>query len=265
MRKWLYETIFEADTRAGRWFDLLLLGLIVLSVVALMLESVPEIARDHGARLRVIEWTLTGLFTFEYVLRLYCVDRPLRYATSFFGLVDLMAIVPTYLSVFLPHSQSLAIVRILRLVRVFRVLKLVRFLGEAEVLLHALRGSTHKIIVFLVVVTNLVVVAGTAMYFVEGATNPGFRSIPHGVYWAIVTVTTVGFGDITPETGLGRVLTSILIIAGYGIIAVPTGIVTSELVRPRNQSTQVCPNCLSEGHAVDAIYCRRCSSELNPD
>ena len=264
MRERIYEIIFEADTRAGKAFDIALLFAILGSVIALMLESVDEIAAEHGTTLRAVEWAFTGLFTAEYLLRLLCVKKPLSYARSFFGVVDLLAVLPTYVSVLFPGSQSLATIRILRVCRVFRVLKLARFIGESNVLGRAFRASLHKITVFIVVVLSLVVVAGSLMHFVEGPTNPGFSNIPMSVYWAIVTVTTVGFGDITPETPLGRILASSLMIAGYGIIAVPTGIFAAEMVRqPQTSvSTQVCPSCLAEGHVPDAVFCYRCSGKL---
>ncbi len=263
----LYETIFEADTTAGKVFDVALLLLILTSVVALMLESVEEIEQQYGFELRCVEWSLTAIFTLEYLLRLYCVRRPMRYAKSFFGIVDLLAVLPTYLSLLLPTIQSLSVVRIMRIVRVFRVLKLAQFLGEAHILGAALRGSARKIIVFLVGVGSLVIVVGALMYWVEGLENDQFSSIPASVYWAIVTVTTVGYGDIAPESPLGRGLAAVLMIIGYGIFAVPTGIFASELItQPQaDVSTQVCPECLKEGHAPKAVHCQHCGAELNPE
>lgn len=263
----LHEVIFEADTRAGKLFDLGLLVAILLSVTAVMLESIESVRDEYGSALRQLEWWLTGLFTVEYLLRLSCVARPLRYARSFFGVVDLLAVLPAYLSLLLPGSQSLAVVRVFRMVRVFRVLKLARFLGEAAILGSALRSSVHKIVVFLVVVASLVVVMGSLMYLIEGRVNPGFANIPQGVYWAIVTVTTVGFGDITPATPLGQVIASFLMVTGFAIIAVPTSIVTSELVGrvgPRRVSTQTCLHCMKEGHDGDAKFCKRCGAALDP-
>lgn len=264
MRERIYEIIFEADTRAGKAFDVVLLLAILASVVALMLESVDSIEAEYGTQLRAIEWVFTALFAVEYLLRLTCIQRPWRYATSFFGIVDLLAVLPTFVSLAIPGSQSLATIRILRVVRVFRVLKLARFIGESHVLGRALRASLHKITVFVVVVISLVVVAGSLMHVIEGPDNEGFANIPMSVYWAIVTVTTVGFGDITPETPIGRVMASALMIAGYGIIAVPTGIFAAEMVRQPNTSvsTQVCPTCLAEAHPVDAVFCYRCSGKL---
>ena len=265
LRRKLHEVIFEADTPAGRAFDVVLLVLILLSVVAVCLESVQPIREEHGTLLRALEWILTGLFTVEYVLRLYCVRRPLRYARSFFGVVDLLAIVPTYLSVVVTGSQSLLVVRSLRLLRVFRVLKLVHFLGEARMLHAALRASMRKIVVFLGSVLTLILIVGSMMYLIEGPEN-GFTSIPRSIYWAIVTMTTVGYGDIAPQTVPGQILASAIMILGYGIIAVPTGIVTVELAGQggdrRNVSTQACPMCGGEDHAWDAKHCKHCGARL---
>lgn len=259
----MHEIIFEADTPAGRGFDLALLLAIVLSVVAVSLESVASIRARHGVFLRGAEWVFTVLFTIEYVGRLVSVRRPQRYALSFYGLVDLLAVLPTYLSFLIPGSQSLIVIRALRLLRVFRVLKLTRFLGEARMLGAAMRASLRKITVFLGVVLTTVLIAGALMYVIEGEAN-GYTSIPMAVYWAIVTMTTVGFGDIVPGTVAGRVIASVLMILGYAIIAVPTGIVTVELgAAARNATnTQACPNCGAEGHPDDARFCRRCGSRL---
>jgi len=259
----LHEVIFEADTRAGKTFDLLLLLLIVISVVSVMLESVAPIRATHGDRLRLIEWIITALFTVEYLTRMLSVRKPLRYARSFFGIVDLLAILPTYLSVVLPGTQSLSVIRALRVLRVFRVLKLGYFMREAEVLRAALRGSARKIVVFLVGVVTLVLIIGALMYLIEGAAS-GFTSIPTSIYWAIVTMTTVGYGDIAPETIVGRFLASAVMIIGYAIIAVPTGIVSVELARSRPQpvSTQTCPACAAEGHDPDARHCKHCGARL---
>lgn len=265
LRRKLHEVIFEADTPAGRTFDVILLVLILLSVVAVCLESVAPIRQEHGTALRALEWILTGLFTIEYVLRLYCVRRPSRYAGSFFGVVDLLAIVPTYLSVVVPGSQSLVVIRALRLLRVFRVLKLAHFLGEARMLHAAIRASVRKIVVFLGAVLTLVLIVGSLMYLIEGPEN-GFTSIPRSIYWAIVTMTTVGYGDIAPQTVPGQILASAVMIMGYGIIAVPTGIVTVELAGHsgdrRQVSTQACPVCGGEDHAWDAKHCKHCGARL---
>ena len=261
----LHEIIFESDTRAGRAFDVGLLFAILASVLAVMLDSVDWINRDYGSMLRVVEWTFTIAFTIEYGLRLFAVKRPLRYAISFYGLVDLVAILPSYLSLFISGAQALLVVRALRIARVFRILKLSHYLGEAEQLTLALRASRPKITVFLLVITTVASIVGALMYLVEGEAS-GFDSIPAGVYWAIVTMTTVGFGDIAPATTVGRLLASLLMLLGYGIIAIPTGIVTSEIVLAhltgRKVSSQACPSCSAEGHDVDAVHCKFCGHAL---
>ena len=262
-RERLHEIIFEAETPTGKAFDVLLLWAILLSVLVVILDSVAGIRAEHGQFLRVVEWIFTALFTTEYALRIYCAPRPARYVRSFFGLVDLVSILPTYLSFFIAGSQSLLVIRALRLLRVFRVLKLAQYLGEANVLLSALRASRPKIIVFLGAVLTAVVIVGAAMYLIEGEQN-GFVNIPTAMYWAIVTMTTVGYGDIAPQTVPGQVLASILMILGYGIIAVPTGIVSAELTRthPKVVSTRACPACGEDGHDSDATFCKFCASNL---
>jgi voltage-gated potassium channel len=262
-RRVLHEVIFEAETPAGRAFDVALLVLIVASVLAVLLESVAVVREAYGPALRRFEWLVTVLFTVEYVLRLACVERPLRYARSFYGVVDLLAVAPTWASLLAPGAQSLLVIRSLRLLRVFRVLKLAHFLGEAQVLRRALRASGRKITVFLVTVLTLVLVIGAVMYLVEGPEN-GFTSIPLSIYWAIVTMTTVGYGDIAPRTVLGQVLASMVMIIGYGIIAVPTGIVTAELAAAGRAAptTEACPVCGREGHDADARFCKHCGSAL---
>ena len=260
----LHRIVFESDTVAGRAFDIVLIALILVSVAAVSLETVGGLPAGVYHALRAAEWTLTLVFTAEYVSRLIAVRRPLGYAMSFFGVVDLLAILPTYVSLVYPGAQVLLVVRILRLLRVFRVLKLTRFLTEARVLGRALRASSRKIVVFMLGVSTLVVVIGALMYVVEGAEH-GFTSIPRSMYWAVVTLTTVGYGDISPKTGLGQALASLVMILGYGIIAVPTGIVTAELTgggRDAAVSGQACPACGAEGHDVDARFCRRCGAEL---
>jgi voltage-gated potassium channel len=258
-----HEIIFEADTPAGKAFDIALIVTILLSVVAVMLESVAPIRLRYGSILRITEWVITILFTIEYVLRLLCVGQPARYARSFFGIIDLLAILPTYISFFVPGAQALAVVRVLRILRVFRVLKLVQYVQEARVLRQALANSGRKILVFLFVVFTIVIIVGALMYLVEGA-DAGFTSIPISVYWAVVTLTTVGYGDIAPVTALGQFLSALLMIVGYGIIAVPTGIVTTELVRGqgREMTTQACRECSLEGHDPDARFCKRCGAGL---
>ena len=258
----LHEVIFESDTPAGRAFDIGLLIAIFVSVIAVMLESVPGIRREYGDELRAVEWALTALFTLEYVLRLVSVDRPGRYARSFFGVVDLLAVAPTYLSLVVPEAHTLMVIRAVRLLRVFRILKLAHFLDEAQVLVGALRASRRKITVFLGGIVTIVVIVGALMYIIEGEEH-GFTSIPISMYWAIVTMTTVGYGDIAPRTPLGQLLAALLMILGYGIIAVPTGIVSVELAHAgRAVSRQACPSCGAEGHDPDANHCKYCGAHL---
>ncbi len=262
-RESLHRVIFEAETPGGKGFDVILILAIASSVAAVMLDSVNSLRNDYGDLLYGIEWMFTLLFSVEYVLRLLCALRPFAYARSFFGLVDLLAIVPTYLSLLLPGTQYLTVVRLLRVLRVFRVLKLAQYLGEANLLTQALRASRRKVTVFLVTVLTLVVILGSMMYVIEGEEN-GFTSIPHSVYWAIVTLTTVGYGDISPQTDLGKVLASIVMIMGYGILAVPTGIMTAELsmVMRQRMSSKVCPACGVPGHDDSAAFCKMCGGNL---
>ena len=259
----LHEVIFEADTPAGKSFDVLLIVSILASVAAVMLDSMGAVRLQYGHLLYGIEWFFTLLFTVEYLLRLLCVGRPLKYAVSFYGVVDLLAIIPTYLSLILPGTQYLVVIRILRILRIFRILKLVPYLGEARLLMQALRASRRKIAVFLYTVLTLVVIFGSLMYVIESTTE-GFTSIPRSIYWTIVTLTTVGYGDISPQTALGQALASVIMILGYGIIAVPTGIVTVEMSQAfrRKVSTQACPECSAEGHDDDARHCKYCGAEL---
>ena len=264
-REKLRVIIFEADTPAGKAFDVGLLVAICLSVLAVTLDSVNAYQSQHGRALDIAEWVFTLLFSVEYALRLTCSPRPLRYARSFFGVVDLLAILPTYLSLFFPGAESMAVIRGLRLLRIFRVFKLGQFLGEASLLRSALASSRHKITVFLGTIAIVVTILGAAMYLIEGEEN-GFTSIPAAIYWSIVTMTTVGYGDMAPVTVSGKVLASIVMILGYSIIAVPTGIVTAEIVESaaasRKITTRSCPGCLSEGHDRDAIYCNQCAAPL---
>ncbi|MDM7923278.1 MAG: ion transporter [Pyrinomonadaceae bacterium] len=261
-RQRVYEIVFEAETPAGRIFDITVISLILLSVVTVFLESVRSIREVFGPELLIAEWAFTILFTIEYILRLISVRRPLRYALSFYGLVDLLAILPTYLSLFLPGTQYLLVIRILRLLRIFRILKLTSYISEGRVISTALRASKQKITVFLVAVLTIVTVVGSLMYVVEGEEH-GFTDIPTSIYWAIVTLTTVGYGDLSPKTGLGKFLASLVMIMGYGIIAVPTGIVTAELTRAAKPvSTHFCPECHAEGHDVDAVHCKYCGTAL---
>jgi voltage-gated potassium channel len=262
-RKRLHEIIFGADTPSGKTFDVTLMVLIILSVIAVLLESVVSVRTAWGRELRIFEWVVTILFTIEYFLRLYSVRRPWRYARSFFGVVDLLAILPSYLSLVIPGAQSLLVIRALRLLRVFRVLKLAHFVGESRILWAAIRASARKIIVFLGTVLTIVVIVGSTMYLIEGEAN-GFTSIPVSIYWAIVTMTTVGYGDIAPQTTLGKILASAIMIMGYGIIAVPTGIVTVELATAsrRDINTKACPDCGTGRHDPDAVHCKYCGGKL---
>ncbi len=265
-RERLRVVIFEADTPAGKAFDVTLLVAIVLSVSAVMADSVEWMRRDFGPALDAAEWLFTVLFTVEYVLRLLSVPHAWHYARSFFGIVDLLAILPTYLSLLLPGAESMLVIRGLRLLRIFRVFKLGRFLGEASILTEALSTSRHKITVFLGTVLILVTILGAGMYLIEGEEN-GFTSIPLAVYWAVVTMTTVGYGDLAPSTTVGRTLAALVMILGYSIIAVPTGIVTAEIVESAvggKISTRSCPECLIEGHVVDARYCKDCGASMSP-
>jgi len=262
-RERLHEIIFEADTPMGKAFDVALLVAIFLSILAVMLESVAAIREQYGAALRAVEWFFTILFTIEYVLRLISVRRPLRYATSFLGIVDLLSILPTYLSLFVAGTQSLLVIRSLRLLRIFRVLKVVHFMHEVTALTTAIRNSRVKIIVFLMAVLTIVLIMGSAMYVIEGEAG-GFTSIPRGMYWAIVTVTTVGYGDIAPTTVLGQIVAAVAMVLGYSLIIIPTGIFSMELVHASRKAvtTQNCPECLREGHDKDAEYCKFCSAKL---
>ncbi|HET8938312.1 MAG TPA: ion transporter [Polyangiales bacterium] len=260
----LHEIVFEADTTAGKVFDLSVLVCIVVSVAAVMLESVASVRKQYGVELRALEWLFTVLFTIEYLLRLYAVRQPLSYAVSFFGLVDLCSVLPSYLSLFIAGSQTLLVVRALRLLRIFRVLKLGSFLGEAQVLMQALRASRAKITVFLGTVLVLTLLMGSLMYLLEGPEH-GFSSIPRGVYWAVVTLTTVGYGDLSPKTDIGQTVAACVMIMGYGILAVPTGIVSVELAaaaRTQRWTTQACPNCGQGGHDADAKHCKHCGAVL---
>lgn len=262
-RSQLHEVIFEAETPAGKRFDVALLALIVISVAAVALESVASVREQWGTWLRAIEWSVTLLFTVEYVLRLLSVRRPLRYACSFFGIVDLLAILPTYLSLLVTGSQSLLVIRALRLLRVFRVLKLAHFVGEERALVAALRASAGKIVIFIGAILAVTTIVGAVMYLIEGPES-GFTSIPEATYWAIVTMTTVGYGDIAPQTPVGKLIASAMMILGYGILAVPTGIVTVEISQALRKSTRTvaCPDCGAEGHATDAVFCKYCGASL---
>ena len=265
LRGKIYEIIFEADTRMGKIFDVSLFVAIIASVVAVCLDTVAWVEEEFHSALFVAEWIFTVFFSIEYVLRLISVRKPLGYVFSFYGIVDLLAIMPSYVSLLIPGSQHLLVIRIMRLLRVFRVLKLGRYVSESQQLVSAIRNSRAKITVFLFTVLTLVVVIGAAMYVIEGAEN-GFTSIPRSMYWAIVTLTTVGYGDITPQTVGGQLLSSALMIMGYGIIAIPTGIVTAELTSVayrREVTTRTCPSCLTEGHRKAASFCSDCGAGLS--
>ncbi len=270
-RERIGDVIFETDTPAARAFDVVLLWLIVLSVGTVLIESIPSVRAAYGPTLRGIEWTFTVVFTLEYVVRVLTKGRR-RYVRTFFGIVDLLAILPAYLALLFAGGPYLVVLRSLRLLRVFRVLKLTRYLGEARVLAQALGASRAKITVFLTFVLTIVLLMGALMYVVEGPAR-GFTSIPISMYWAIVTLTTVGYGDISPSTPLGRALASAVMIVGYAVIAVPTGIFTTEMVRAggrRDAAVQAaaerrrCEVCELVGHGEDARFCRRCGTELPP-
>lgn len=254
--------VFESDTRAGRLFDLWLMAAIFLSVIVVILDSVSSIAQRHGSLFDRLEWTFTLLFTAEYLLRLACARQPWRYATSLFGVIDLLSVLPTYVAIFIPDAYALLDVRVLRLLRVFRILKLMPYVNEYRVLLAALAASRRKILVFLSFVLLVVLLLGTMMYVVEGPQN-GFTSIPTGVYWAITAVTTVGFGDLVPKTDIGRLIASVMMLIGWGTLAVPTGIISAELTR-RETSTanRRCPQCGADRLDADDRYCRHCGADL---
>lgn len=263
LKQRLHTIVFEADTPAGKAFDVVLLIAIVISILVVMLESVKDIREQHESVINFLEWFFTILFSIEYLLRISITGKPLRYVFSFYGVIDLLSVLPSYLGLFIAGTHSLLVIRTLRLLRVFRILKLARFLGEAQSLVSALKASRVKITVFIFTVFSLTIIFGTIMYIVEGGEN-GFTSIPRSIYWAIVTLTTVGYGDIAPHTVLGQTIASFIMILGYGIIAVPTGIVGAEVAMSSKKgvSTQACPECSAEGHDADAEYCKYCGSKL---
>ncbi|MCF6242343.1 MAG: ion transporter [Bacteroidales bacterium] len=261
----LYEIVFEADTPKGKAFDVLLLFTISVSILVVMLESVPGINKKYAETLYLIEWIITGFFTIEYFLRIWIVKKPVVYIFSFYGIIDFLSVIPSYLGLIFGGMSGFIVIRALRLLRIFRILKLSRYVSASKTIMTALKASRAKISVFLYSVIMLVVIIGTVMYFVEGEEN-GFTSIPQSIYWAIVTLTTVGYGDIAPVTPVGQFIASLVMILGYGIIAVPTGIVSTEMAlasRKEKIITQVCPNCLHEDHDEQAVYCNRCGSLLN--
>ncbi|MCP4977587.1 MAG: ion transporter [Maribacter sp.] len=264
-REKVHEVIYEADTPTGKWFDIILFLLIIISVILVMLESVKEIDMEYHETLLVLEWIITIFFSIEYIARIVSIRKPFKYIFSFYGIIDFISTIPLYISYIVAGSQVLLAVRALRLLRVFRILKLVQFLGEASQLRRALRASRSKIAVFIYVVLILSVIMGTIMYWVE-SDEAGFTSIPRSIYWAIVTLTTVGYGDIAPQTSLGQLIATVVMILGYGIIAVPTGIVTAEFTIQGKQkvhvNTQACKSCSAEDHRDNAGHCYNCGAEL---
>ncbi|MGI2209391.1 ion transporter [Shewanella baltica] len=256
--------IFGTDTPAGRYFDIALMVCIVLSVGLVFLDTVEMFHREYGQIIRVLEWVFTVIFTIEYGLRLYCATHPVLYARSFYGVVDLLSVLPSYLALLIPGANFTLVIRILRLFRIFRVLKLLRYLSEGNVLLRAMMQSSRKVFLFFFSVSLIVMVLSAVMYVVEGPDN-GFSSIPKSVYWTIVTITTVGYGDITPKTGLGQAIAAFTMLIGYSIIAIPTGILTAEISQEvgRHRDLRSCNQCHKTGHDLDAMYCSRCGCELD--
>tara|TARA_Y100000813_G_scaffold151932_1_gene112192 strand:- start:1637 stop:2434 length:798 start_codon:yes stop_codon:yes gene_type:complete len=259
----LHEIIFEADTKKGKIFDIILLIAILISVFGVILSSVDSIEKDYGNILRFSEWIFTILFTIEYIFRIYCIKKPFKYIFSFMGIIDFLSIIPTYLVFLYPPIHVLVDIRAIRLIRVFRVFKLSRYLRGANIMQIALKSSRPKIIVFLLSVVLVVIILGTLMYIVEGQKN-GFENIPKSIYWSVVTLTTVGYGDVVPLTVTGKFLASIIMILGYGIIAVPTGIVSAAIAKSASKiTTQSCRVCSREGHDLDARNCKFCGASLN--
>ncbi len=265
-REQVFDIIFGSESRIGKLFDVLLILAIILSVLVVMLDSIRVVREQWLVQLKILEWFFTLLFTMEYFLRLVCVDKPGRYASSFFGIVDLLAILPTYFAIFLPGSAYMVVIRLVRILRVFRILKLGAYVGEAEILVQSLVASRKKIEVFLYAILTLVIIFGSLMYVIEGEEN-GFTSIPRSVYWAIVTLTTVGYGDISPQTNIGQMLASLIMICGYAIIAVPTGIVTTEMARTseKMRSKVICAGCGDRFHDPHANFCKNCGKQLHLD
>lgn len=264
LRQRIYRVIFKSDTIGGKRFDMALLVLILLSIISVFLESVPSFRASYGKWVHAAEWCFTVLFTIEYLMRIYSYPKPWRYILSFYGIIDLIAFLPTYLSLLFVGAQYLMVVRAFRLLRVFRILKLTRFMYEGRILGSALKASLYKIVVFLTSVVTLVVVIGTLMYIIEGDKS-GFTSIPVSIYWAIVTITTVGYGDISPQSPLGQFLASILMVIGYGIIAVPTGIVSVEMAKATEAAKQNCASCNFPVHSLKDNYCANCGNALHED
>lgn len=260
----LHEIIYEADTKEGKLFDVILIITILISIVLVMLESVSSIDQKYHNFLNISEWIITILFTLEYIARIICIKKPSKYIFSFYGIIDLLATIPKYLSLIFIGTHALIALRALRLLRVFRILKLARYMGASMNLITALKASKIKILVFLFAILVLTIILGTVMYLIEGPEN-GFTSIPYSMYWSIVTLTTVGYGDISPNTPFGQFIASIVMILGYGIIAVPTGIVTSEMTKANSSNqtnTQHCPNCAADVHLNDATFCHKCGKKL---
>lgn len=261
-RKVLYEVIYEAETPQGKAFDVALLITILASIATVMLESVGSINQKYHSELDILEWIITILFSAEYILRVISTKKPLQYIFSFYGLIDFFSTIPKYLSLFFVGTHHLVALRALRLLRVFRILKLARFIGESNQFIQALKASRPKISVFLFFVLILCVILGTVMYLLENEAD-GFTSIPRSIYWAIVTLTTVGYGDITPKTPMGQFVASVIMILGYSIIAIPTGIISSEMTKSEKTNKKVCPNCSNEKHDDEAVYCNSCGTKLH--
>ncbi len=261
----LHQIIFESDTRAGKLFDEILIALIVLSITVVALDSVPSFGEKTRKVFHILEWGFTAIFTLEYITRIWVTGKPIKYIFSFYGIIDFLSIVPTYVGVIFPQGFAFASLRMIRLVRIFRILKLVRFLGASRIITQSLRQSRYKITVFFTAVLIIVTIMGSIMYMVEGPQS-GFNSIPHSIYWAIVTITTVGYGDISPITPLGQFIASLVMLLGYAIIAVPTGIISSELINQRkpkiNTNTQTCQHCNHSDHDDDAEFCKKCGTKL---
>ncbi|SKA49962.1 ion transporter [Enterovibrio nigricans] len=262
-KKALYDTIFGTETKAGKYFDIALIGAILFSELLLILSSVQDVESLFSIWLTRLEWVFTILFTIEYALRLYCSPKPWAYARSFYGIVDLLAVVPSYLALILPGASGLLMIRLLRVMRIFRILKLTRYLQDSNILLRSLLMAQRKIIVFFSTVAIIVTVLGSLLYALEGPNN-GFSSIPMSIYWAIVTITTVGYGDIVPQTDVGKFIAAFTMLLGYSILAVPTGIITAEINQEMKHRRNLvrCSNCSTSGHDIDADYCRKCGTEL---
>ena len=258
----LYEIIFESDTKSGKIFDLILIFSILISVFTVLIDSVQYYNNLYGNIIYIFEWFFTILFSIEFILRIYCTRKPITYIFSFYGIIDLLSIIPTYVSIILPASRYLSVIRILRVLRIFRILKLILYIGEANLLIKALYSSRRKIIVFLFSILTMVTILGSIMYLIEGEAN-GFTSIPRSIYWAIVTITTVGYGDISPQTEIGQAFASIAMIIGYATIAVPTGIISAEYSTIKANTKQViCSKCNHSNHELDSKYCKLCGNKL---